>query len=195
MAENQDIRCNRAYVWCLRGELLEVRWVLHGSKCVPGAYELVSSRRRCAITWSAGEDKSMSSTSGRTLPPSTWAQQLLAPLEVTQVSALADVPCKGLGRLWRAGRGRPAGVLRLAGLSARAGRTDLVGGRILDGDMPGKARHRNVGVDLRPHVPGLSRPLRPQALMQETVRQQEEIGGSGEQDRLRRLVCVTRTAR
>jgi hypothetical protein len=32
-------------------------------------------------------------------------------------------------------------------------------------------------------------------LMQETVRQQEEIRGSGEQDRLRRLVCVTRPAR
>jgi hypothetical protein len=195
MTANQDIRCNRAYVWCLRGELLGARWVPHGSKCVPAAYELVSSCRRCAITWSAREDSSMSSTAGRTLPPSTRAQQHLVPLEANQLLALPRVPAKGLGRLWLAGRGPVAGVLPLARLSARAGRTDLVGGRILDGDMPGKARHRNVGVDLRPHVPGRSRPLRPQALMQETVRQQEEIGGSGEQDRLRRLVCVTRPAR
>jgi hypothetical protein len=137
----------------------------------------------------------MSSTAGRTLPPSTRAQQHLAPLEAFQLSALRGVPCQGLCRLRRARRGRAAGFLHLARLSARAGRTDLVGGRILDGDMPGKARHRNVGVDLRPHVPGRSRLLRPQALMQETVRQQEVIRGSGEQDRLHRLVCVTRPAR
>jgi hypothetical protein len=137
----------------------------------------------------------MSSTAGRTLPPSTRAQQHLTPLEATQMSTLPRVPAKGLGRLWRAGRGPVAGVLTLARLSARAGRTDLAGGRILDGYLPGKARHRNVGGDLRPRFASRLRLLRPQALMQETVRQQEEIAGSGEQDRLHRLVCVTRSAR
>jgi hypothetical protein len=195
MAANQDIRCNRAYVWCLRGHLLEVRWISHGSKCVPGAYELVSIRRRCAVTWSASEDQTMNSTAGRTLPPSTRAQQHLTPLEANQVSDLPRVPCKGLGRLWRAGRGRAAGVLPLARLSARAGHADLIGGWIVDGNLPGKARHREVGGDLRARVAGRFRQLRPQALMQQTVRQQEEIGGSGEQDRLRRLVCRTWVAR
>ena len=137
----------------------------------------------------------MSSTAGRTLPPSTRAQQHLVPLEANQLLALPRVPAKGLGRLWLAGRGPVAGVLPLARLSARAGRTDLVGGRILDGDMPGKARHCNVGGDFRPRFASRLRPLRPQALIQETVRQQEEIRGSGEQDRLHRLVCVTRPDR
>ncbi len=195
MTANQDIRCNTAYVWCLRGQLLEVRWVPRGSKCVPGAYELEFSCSRLAITWSAREDQAMNSTAERTLPPSTWSQQHPAPLEATQMSALPEVPCQGLGRLWRAGRGPVAGVPTLARLGARAGHADLVGGRDLDGDGPGKARHRNVGGDLRPRFAGRPRLLRPQALMQETVRQQEEIGGSGEQDRLRRLVCVTRPAR
>jgi hypothetical protein len=137
----------------------------------------------------------MNSTAERTLPPSTWAQQLLAPLEANQMSALSDVLCKGLGRLWRANRGRAAGVLPLARLSARARHTDLIGEWIVDGDMPGKARHHDDVGDQGSDVAGQSRLFRPQALMQETVSQRKEIRGSGEQDRLRRLVCVTRPAR
>ena len=61
----------------------------------------------------------------------------------------------------------------------------------LDDASPGEARHRDLGRD----GDGQARLVHPGVVMHEGMRHQTQMRKSGEQDRLRRLVCVTRPAR
>lgn len=140
--------------------------------------------------WCLSEYQPMNPTFERALWASTPALRYLAPLDAILAPALAlywirTLPASG-GLV-----GAVLGVFCLWIGAKRAYRALRIRGLPLDDASPAEARHRDLGRD----GDGQARLVHPRVVMHEGMRHQAQKRKSGEQDRLRRLVCVTRSAR